>query len=675
MVCGSVILLRRKAVMLLRWSVLVFLVLLPCAVSAATVLDGPAILKPVTLSVKGESLSDIAALLRKQTNARITVAKDIADRKATVFVDDKPLKDVMVALAKLFGYTWRVRTRNDVKSYELYLKDKDLSGWEEAREAAWKSAWSELEGLCKLAELSREKLEERQSELEARNDDSEEIQREMRQIIQMLNPGPTQMACRQISKLSQQARQALESGAEVCYSTASSEIDWELPNEAKDSAASVFRAEMQSSREMGPAGMADEDAEGPKELAFSRVDLQFSVGESADTVCINSNMHAEGRGHSFDCGGNLVSEAISVPERERAWDIASAAREAAIEKLSDKKLSLSSSELTQEADIPGQLTTAAMPYVNRSDVLSLLHRKMGLQIISDHYSAWGQFQPVKDGLLLDVMSDLGNGMSRASYYLDGGFLCLRSYEPEDETEIPNRVLRPWQAKYAAEGSQCMDKLLPDVALLPQRQRDELLAESQYLRLWDRRCLDVVTNIDWPALRLYRLLTPDQRKLAASTGISFARMKDNQRTVLVDLMSDEERQQSREVPRVGIYRDGIRVDKTSPEPEGKDPIRIAMRRIDTPDSICYNTTSSYLPSPGQMCEIGIIEAETLDEAWKQMRKDHPTLGPRNLIRVHRTDYILTVEMVNGEKWQRNLVIPVVASYEEIKGLKHDSKDGA
>lgn len=64
----------------------------------------PALDKSVTLVVKGEDLSEIMLMIEKQTGARVRVAKEIAYQKATIFIDDKPLREVMEGLSSLLGY-------------------------------------------------------------------------------------------------------------------------------------------------------------------------------------------------------------------------------------------------------------------------------------------------------------------------------------------------------------------------------------------------------------------------------------------------------------------------------------------------------------------------------------------------------------------------------------------
>jgi len=52
--------------------------------------DDPVLKKPVTLAVKGEALADIMPMLQDQTGVLLRVSADTADRKSTIFVDNKP---------------------------------------------------------------------------------------------------------------------------------------------------------------------------------------------------------------------------------------------------------------------------------------------------------------------------------------------------------------------------------------------------------------------------------------------------------------------------------------------------------------------------------------------------------------------------------------------------------
>ena len=117
--------------------------------------DDAAFDKPVTLAVKGEAVYDVVLNLKKQTDVKLSVAKNIADRKITVFVDEKPLKDVMNGLETLLGYRWNKKTSGDKVGYELCEDPKTRKAREDHKKKIAENAWKELESQIKLkAELS-----------------------------------------------------------------------------------------------------------------------------------------------------------------------------------------------------------------------------------------------------------------------------------------------------------------------------------------------------------------------------------------------------------------------------------------------------------------------------------------------------------------------------------------
>src|SRR5690606_22131693 len=110
---------------------------------------------------------------------------------------------------------------------------------------------------------------------------------------------------------------------------------------------------------------------------------------------------------------------------------------------------------------------------NRSDILALLHRKLGLQIIADHYSEWGSWdaataRPLKEILSrFETMRDCSTAEPCQAYSgFDGEFLYMRAKDVRlcNAREIPNRLLRPWQAAYARHGCLGLNEL-GEIALL------------------------------------------------------------------------------------------------------------------------------------------------------------------------------------------------------------------
>ena len=63
--------------------------------------------RKVTLAEKGESVATVCAHLQTQTGVKMQGSRDVQDEKLTIFVREVPARDVLRAIARLFGYAWR----------------------------------------------------------------------------------------------------------------------------------------------------------------------------------------------------------------------------------------------------------------------------------------------------------------------------------------------------------------------------------------------------------------------------------------------------------------------------------------------------------------------------------------------------------------------------------------
>src|SRR5207244_1180457 len=81
------------------------------------------LLRKVTLQEKGVALSDFCAEMQAQTGVELSASRAVADEKVTVFVKDRPARDVMREVARLFGDFW---SRSGSAGKYRYLLDQDL---------------------------------------------------------------------------------------------------------------------------------------------------------------------------------------------------------------------------------------------------------------------------------------------------------------------------------------------------------------------------------------------------------------------------------------------------------------------------------------------------------------------------------------------------------------------
>jgi hypothetical protein len=254
----------------------------------------------------------------------------------------------------------------------------------------------------------------------------------------------------------------------------------------------------------------------------------------------------------------------------------------------DGEITYTAKELEEEAALPKLLEHwRPGPRVNRSDLLALLHRKLGLQIIADHYSQWYPWEAAQRRSVREILQrferypgitseelevlrkwpdneyrlkDFAERYPEADWGWDGELLYMRARDVVrmDAREIPNRFLRRWQAASAEPGYLGLDELA-EVQLLTDEQLDALRKTYPYLGLATE---EDALNRDL-LLRFYGLLSLGQRKELFDQGLSARGLTPPQKAALEDVVVKlwDSAHEIRRGCRVGVYDNaGRRVDK-------------------------------------------------------------------------------------------------------------------
>jgi hypothetical protein len=79
----------------------------------------PRLGRRVTLQLKGESVDDFCAVLEARTRVPLRAAPGVADEKISVFVKERPAREVMGAVARLRGGRWAQTAGAGADGYEL----------------------------------------------------------------------------------------------------------------------------------------------------------------------------------------------------------------------------------------------------------------------------------------------------------------------------------------------------------------------------------------------------------------------------------------------------------------------------------------------------------------------------------------------------------------------------
>ena len=604
--------------------------------------------KPVTLAVKGEALADILPLIEKQTGVRLKVAHDIADQKATIFVDDKPLKEVMAGLKTVFGFTWSYSDFKGKRSYSLSMPVKLRREREDWHKKAVDKAWPEFEAEVKrLAEMPVKTREE----LDKMFDQTEWTEEGTIPAVYTVSHFDWERREKAVAHLYQTLSsdlvKALRDGMTICWSLDSPEPEWMIPASLQD--------EFREGTIFYSVEANQPETRKRKDYGTLRVELSVSSASDKFAVKVLERMGKapDTMGYDGSIYDKLLGRIVPFPKN-------------ALPRRADPvgEISYTAKELEEEAAVlKSPEPWREEIYINRSDLLALFHKKLGLQIISDHYSHWYSWQPadkcpvksileslerfpgyrfkLKDPDKLEewYLALLTDEHPSADWGWDGKFLYMRAANPMkmDSREIPNPTLRRWQAASGA-GSLGLNEMA-EMGVLPKDQRDMLEINH------DRLGIEVGRGgigLD-PAIRFYGLLSPSQRQLMLDGRLGTQAFNAEQRSALLALVPRAMNPEGRKGSRVGIYdKAGRRVDKPDAAASEVYPefVRLAIK----------SQEEWYATEDRQV-------AKTLDEALKELED-----WERPLLRkfVHTT-YEMTLIYADGAETTRHMLIYTCTSW--------------
>lgn len=683
----------------LRWLTSVFALFVLYTPAFASLPDDPALDKPVTLAAKGEALSDILQMLQQKTGVWLRISRDIADQNATVFVDEKPLRSVMSGLCTVFGYAWRVGSVREHPVYELCRTSASIRTEETNLSEKSDRAWKELlSSLKQSLDLSAKSPAEIDRQLKADVDDELMQDDEFRKLaVDSLSGDETRQLLRFVNGLPESTMNALRSGATVYFDSASPEAAWRLPSDLT----SAMIAEQ--TKPIAPANdeitsdpvdqaadsidIDDEDASGhdidPEQAAdeFPRMGLDDNeptettdrVNYSLHLVEMPGRLGLEGSaaffagkkrtftfGNTVDAVQEFKQNATTLPQLPQTPD----------SNLMSTKVNWTKAELIKEANLPEHRETEEVfGEVNRSDVLAVLHRKLGVQVIADHYTDWRCIPKGANLTLRSILDDLaesngpmslGRSDYKATWGADNQFIYFRTDDPtsDDPWEVPNRLLRPWQSKYAQRHSLDLSDYA-QMALLTAEQRDTLTRCCQRLCIghpdtFGTSCYDngESTGLLWlPVIRLYGLLSDRQRKEAAMRGAPIAAFTADQMAELSEIIAAQ--RQKKSAPdisvRVGIYLNGLRVDKPGrPTQDGPSPTLFEFRLAKSYTDYCREIISSCRigGQDGESVTSANVKASSFEQAWEKVKGKIPVTQKHLLYRTITQTYRAKIAFDDG-----------------------------
>lgn len=631
----------------------------------------------VTLQLKATSLDEFCSELGKRVPVRFRAARGVRDEKVTVFVKDKPTRDVMRAVARLFGYGWVRSGEEGDYRYELVQDLRSQLAEQEMRNQDTNAALLALDekmgAYRPYLELSPAQVEEKARAAQGRD----------RELLRRA-AGRNWSGMQVYHRLTPLERAALAGGEPLRFSSDSTRPDRRLPEEWRRPLleawgdVAIAWSDRQNNLVVGPEQLLKDSGLNPTRLvdwpgASVNVALKIDRSElgelllqvesgyvspykdstpgAAGTVTL-----ATGQSPSVVKPDNalpnrglrslpLFTREVSLHPKPSCPVLAAAeaarkqgrnpetAQEEAIRRLRTGHSFTSTEWQRRERDDRLQ-----QPHVTTADVWEELHRRTGMSIVADSYTRLYPVPPVtvEKAPLFDALCKVSDEM-RVRWKKDGEFLLCRStsFFWDKLKEVPNRLLEHWRADREQQGGLPFADLLELAGLSDSQLDSRIVGEGVThcwgLREWDLLGRPVGYDSPRPWLRLLAEL-PEEKRLRTlqPEGLPVGSLTPQEQQGVAAAMGGRL-----------VYSDPIQAL------QGLANWRV---RVDYAPAGFYAWTPVLGPTRDrqQAERLPVLSARTAEAALALARKIDASVGPDE---IERTDGVLTITLLmpDGKAW--------------------------
>lgn len=440
--------------------------------------------RKVTLQLKGVSFEALCRQLKGELGIEFTAGRNVADDKMTVFCREKPVRDLMRQIARVFSFSWRRIGEPGAYAYELTQDLKSQLLEEELRNRDKNEALlaldKEMEKLRDLAKLSPDELRERAKG--ADGDDKKQLENLARYW------GAAQL----YYNLSPDEMSALRSGQDLQYSSAPGYGAQPLPDNLK---AGIFQSmgdiridAANGGLSMGPADRVP-NGKPPAEVpgAFAQAGLSLDRSELGETrlqgmsgVGLNLGNAACRMNHADPLGVG-ISPSVQNPRNATVnVKLAVSPEMRKLVTIAPKPSAQLVPDHVYPAPRPDSSTEPIGPMATSADVLEAFHLATGMDVIGDFFTRLYPPDQVsaRNMTVFAAVSRICDTM-RVKWNRDEGWLQLRSagYFHDRLKEVPNRLLERWAAKRKETGTLGPEELIEIASLNDVQLNSTLIAQG------------------------------------------------------------------------------------------------------------------------------------------------------------------------------------------------------
>jgi len=517
----------------------------------------PRLQREVTLHVKAASLEELCAELKEQTRVDLSATAGVRDEKVTVLVKDMPARNVLRAVARLFGYVWARSGEDGEYRYALTQTLSDRLAEEELRNRDTRAALvaldDQLARFAPLSGLSREELKRRLPGA------SPEEKKQIELLLKSTGWGGLQVYSRLVPRDLVQLR----TGREVQFGIKGGQPDYQLPpaweqpllegmrmtlpgpdgffNPAQKLGAYPIVGLKLNRSELGRMTLES------SAFVFWRGDEGVDQGVGTIDVLATAQSPSVAAPHNAELNRALRGQApftrtVSIrpkpscprsePRSPQALAALTAEERARVLAAEERE-----AQDPQDGDVPA-------PHVTTADVWEAVHEATGMPVIADSYMRlYPQTRTVRERTpLFEALNGLGDTLG-LRWKQDGGVLLGRStsYFWDKLKEVPNRSLKRWRESAERAGGLPLGDLL-SMASSPDEQLDSAVVGQAVRHCWSLPEWRLLRSSQSPTRELARMLAalpPDALQGALSeTGLSCRELPRAAQRQLAELAPSE-----------------------------------------------------------------------------------------------------------------------------------------
>ncbi|MEI6916520.1 MAG: hypothetical protein WCL39_15395, partial [Armatimonadota bacterium] len=564
--------------------------------------------------------------------------------KLTVFVDNQPAYKVMGGISRLYGLVWRIRG----EGFEIRLPENPARAQARARKATLAKMQVVVDETVAIASQSDEEVARQKVILE-------------KQIADLLRSGPHKDLSllnfqifslepdvlpyvRFYGSMPKAAQNAVWTGNDVWFSTASPEPKWAIRRPFKP---------IDNARTNDPSASFDVG------FALAGARMRPMMRGILATNGNRNGSYILSLAHWIkpDDDLPLLPQQLDMPELQ-------------------KKIKLLPEELLVEANLPDINKPNQPATINRSDLLSLVHEKSGLQIISDHVTYFFKGGFLSEGTPLDMVKASENFPwdYRLEWGGDGTFAYIRSKRPlqTQSGETPSRTIA--FLKQSADSNAVLSEPVQQTILhLSQDQRVRLSQQASSLGLQLYGAALTGFYIAPKSITDFVLsLSPAHFTTAKQGWLPISRLTDAE----IEKMPDEHLRGSKEVPqpyKIGLWKDGIRVDGPMVNQPEITPVAEAFRvEILTSDQYTCAARNQQADTGAKGRQMKVIQAASLRELENVAKESGATIEMSTITLARTLNWRVHWAMSDGQESLQEqsikLVVPLPPNEADSAGIQ-------